>query len=250
MTGDVVVVVLELFEVTLVIANQLVDMQVLTFLHLMHLNFQLQLQLFLEAEQPLFEFLFGFDQFVLVVYMQHSLLGKVLLLQLLTAFDVFLLVLVVSLFEVMFDSLHDLDASMVVIVLFGLSALAISLDLLVGSLLFILQMPNFLQIYLNFHIMILLHCLCLRLSIEDLQLQLINFGFRVLVVLLDHITVHLDVVALGFQIVAAVFEQGKVLLEFCSAHLHELVVGFLLLLWLLGRHRWKLQIICIIRSFV
>ena len=145
-------------------------MEVLAFLDLVNFHFQLQLEFLLKSEQPFFELLLSLHEFVLVVGMQHSLFREVLLLQLLAALDVFLLVLVVPLFEIVLHAFHYFNPSVVVVVLLGLGTFTVPLDLLISPFLLVLQVPDLLKINFNLDDMVFLHRLRLGLGIQDLQL--------------------------------------------------------------------------------
>lgn len=187
------------------------------------------------------KFPLGLCQFGLVTVLEHLLLGPILLLQLLTVFNVLLLKFHVFFLKVVLHSLHRLNSLMEILALFCFCALAIQLDLFVGSFLFVLEVSDLLQVNLHLDIVIFLHRLCFSLAVQDLQLQFVNFCLSILVILLDHVSIHLDVVSFGFEIVAALFPETECLLELCCPHLHKLVVRLFLFLWLFWWH--QLQII-------
>ncbi len=97
-------------------------------------------------------------------------------------------------------------------------------------------MADLLQVYLHLGAVVLLEGLRLSLAVEDLQLELLDFGFGVLVVLFDHVPVHLDVVALGFEVVEPILVEGEVLLKIGGGHVRVLVFGLFLPLGSFGRH--------------
>jgi hypothetical protein len=201
---NIVVIVLQLFEIRLMVTDELIDMQVFTFFNLMDLHFELQLQFFFEFRQPLLEFLFSINQLSLIILLKYAFPRSILFFELFAVFNVLFLLLDVLFLEIMFNILHDFDAALVVIVLLGLGALAILLDIPVGALLLVLEMAHFLKVYLDFGVVVLLHGFGLGLAVQDLQLELFDFGLGVLVVLFHHVAVHLDVVPFGLEVVEPV----------------------------------------------